>query len=317
MEIDEDIKKFAQIFEPGYIEELQSVVDGQKRFVYYTSADTAMKVLRNQELWFRNATAMNDFSEISYGLSLIRAVMSEEVGAKFKESVDDIFPGTMKAADEILTSWEQDWQLETYIACVSLHDKSEDTRGRLSMWRAYGDTAIVVKNTPMASITDELRVFSVPVLYFSKEMLADHISNITNEILINRKYLQELGQEVLKAYIYHMIFRLAIGTKHPGFEEEKEWRLYYRPSEGESPAMAGDCVVLGGVPQKVYKLRLGNEPEIGLYGADIPSLLDRIIVGPTEYPYVTARAFTEVLTELGVENAGGKVVLSDIPLRVG
>lgn len=113
-----------------------------------------------------------------------------------------------------------------------------------------------------------------------------------------------------------MLFRFAIASKHPGFEEEQEWRLFYRPTERGSPGMTEEIVVLGGVPQKVYKLRLADEPENGLHGADIPSLLDRIIIGPTEFPYTSYKAFVTVLEGLGVKDAVSKVMLSDIPLRV-
>lgn len=297
------------------MEEGLAVVNEKKRFVYYTSADTAMKVLRNRELWFRNATVMNDYSEISYGLGLIESVFSGEEGARFRIAVEDIYSGTIVRAGELLAGWEHDWKLETYIACVSIHNSEEDRQGRLSMWRAYGNTALVVNNTPMTAITDLLAVFSVPVLYLSEKGLSDYLSKITDAILINRTYLRGLGQEALVGYIHNMLFRFAIATKHPGFAEEKEWRLFYRPTERTSPGMTEETVVLGGVPQKIYKLRLANEPENGLHGADIPSLLDRIIVGPTEFPYVSYQAFAGVLTDLGVENAAEKVVLSDIPLR--
>lgn len=317
MELDEATMKLAQIFKPGLLEEIKAVVDEQKRFVYYTSADTAMKVLRNQELWFRNTTVMNDFSEITYGLGLIQKVFSGPEGKRFREVVEDIFPGTINKAGKLLSGWELDWKFETYIACVSIHNPEEDRRGRLSMWRAYGDTALVVNNTPMTATTDLLAVFSIPVLYISEVGLAEHLSNITDAILINRKYLQDLGQDKLVSYIHSMLFRLAIASKHPGFEEEKEWRLYYRPTERESPAMTEEIVVLGGVPQKIFKLRLANEPGIGLYGANIQSLLERIIIGPTEFPYVSYKAFVAVLDGLEVTDADSKVVVSDIPLRQG
>ena len=35
--------------------------DSNQRFVYYTSADTALKIVERGELWMRNATVMNDF----------------------------------------------------------------------------------------------------------------------------------------------------------------------------------------------------------------------------------------------------------------
>lgn len=317
LELDEGLIKYNQIFCPGLLEETLSVVAEQKRFVYYTSAETAMKVLRNQELWFRNATVMNDYSEISYGLDLIRSVFSGDEGARFRESIEDIFPGTIEKVEALLSGWERDWQLETYIACVSVHSPDEDRRGRLSMWRAYGNTALVVNNTPMTAVTDKLAVYSMPVLYLSVDELTGHLAKITNAVLIERKYLQGLGQETLVAYVHEMLFRFAIATKHPGFKEEKEWRLYYRPTQAVSPGMTPEVVVLGGIPQTVYKLRLANDPESGLHGADIPSLIDRIIIGPTAYPWVSYSAFNEVLASLGVVDAFSKVIVSDIPLRTG
>lgn len=317
VEIDESLIKYNQIFCPGLLEEVMSVASEHKRFVYYTSAETALKVLRNQELWFRNATVMNDYSEISYGLNLIRTVFAGEEGARFREAIDDIFLGTIAQVEELLDGWERDWQFETYIACVSEHSAEEDGHGRLSMWRAYGNTALVVNNTPMTAVTDLLAVYSMPVLYLSADELQDHLAKITDAVLINRRYLQGLGQETLVAYVHNMLFRFAIATKHPGFREEKEWRLYYRPNEATSPVMTKEVVVLGGIPQTVYKLGLSDDPENGLHGADIPSLINRVIIGPTAFPYVSYNAFKEVLEDLGVDDADKKVIVSDIPLRTG
>lgn len=315
MEIDDTTKKFNQIFNPGLLERLKELEEENKRFVYYTSSETAMKILENKELWFRDANVMNDTSEISYGLELLRKVFGGPEGKRFKEAIEDIFVGTANQVDEAFLLSEQDWQMETYICCVSVHDTEEDIRGRLSMWRAYGDTALVVKNTPLVASTNLLGVYSTPVRYFTELQLTNHIASVTDAILINRGYLKKLGQETLVLYIHAMLFQFAIATKHPGFKEENEWRLYYRPNQQVSSAMSEDIVVLDGVPQIVYKLDLANKPEIGLFEADIPSLVDRIIIGPTDYPYVSYKAFVSMLTKLKVKDAATKVVVSDIPLR--
>ncbi len=202
MEIDQNTLLFNKIFNPGYLEDISSLADGNKRFVYYTSSDTAVKILRNHELWFRNASVMNDFSEIAYGLELIQGVFFGREGANFRAVVDSIFPDTIKIVRELITSCERDWRLETYIACVSQHDAFEDRSGRLSMWRAYGDTAIVVNNTPFISVTDLLAVYSVPVLYLSEDNFAEYLSRITDSILEHRSYLESLGQQILVTYLY-------------------------------------------------------------------------------------------------------------------
>lgn len=45
------------------------------------------------------------------------------------------------------------------------------------------------------------------------------------------------------------------------------------------------------------------------------NLLKKIIVGPTENPWVLYEAFVEELERAGVEDAPNKVVVSDIPIR--
>ena len=317
MQIDETTRRYNEIFAPGLLEKSFGIFENGKRFAYYTSADTAMKVIRNEELWFRNAKVMNDFSEISYGLRLIEDTFSGPVGARFREAVDDIFEGTIQQASDLLGGWEQDCQLETYIACISVHDESEDKSGRLSMWRAYGDTAIIVNNTPMLAVTDLLGVYSTPVMYLSRESYEVRLNMIADEILKNRSYLKSLGQEVLVGYLHHMLFHTAIATKHTGFAEEQEWRLYFRPNENDSPLMRQRVEVLGGIAQIVYALPLADKPDQGLHGVDIPSLIDRIIIGPTEFPYVSVRAFQRELEMKNVSDVENKVFASDIPLRNG
>ena len=58
------------------------------------------------------------------------------------------------------------WQFETYISCLSLHEPWEDRIGRLSMWRAYGDVALIINNTPLTAVTDRLGVYLDPGTLF-------------------------------------------------------------------------------------------------------------------------------------------------------
>jgi hypothetical protein len=315
MFLDDDARKFNEIFIPGLLDEMLAVMSEDRKFAYYTMAETATKIIQNGEIWLRNATIMNDFSEISYGLNLIEATFSGPLGKSFREAIDGIFEGTIAETEKLLAGWMPDWELETYIACISAHKLREDKSGRLSMWRAYGNTALVVKNTPLVAVTDLLGVYSLPVAYLSREQYEARLEKITKAVLDNARYLERLGSESLVGSIYQMLFHTAIGTKHPGFEEEQEWRLYYRPNEQQSKVVRPMTVVIDGVPQLVYVLPLRNDPSNGLYGADIPSLLDRVIIGPTEFPYVSAQAFRTILRAAGVENVESKVISSDIPLR--
>jgi len=104
-------------------------------------------------------------------------------------------------------------------------------------------------------------------------------------------------------------------TKHPGFAEEREWRVVYSPSMYPSNHLIRAIEVIQGVPQPVYKIPLKNIPEEGLVGAEIPELLDRIIIGPTQYRLAIWEAFMDLLRQAGVADPAKKIVLSNIPLR--
>lgn len=79
--------------------------------------------------------------------------------------------------------------------------------------------------------------------------------------------------------------------------------------------MVKEIETVGGTPQPVYKIPLRDIPEAGLYGLNIPDLVDRVIIGPTRYPLATAEAFTSLMADAGVEAPEKKISLSHIPLR--
>lgn len=130
---------------PDYLNRIYNLQPDNMRFVYYTSAEVAYNILTDQKMWFRNVTTMNDFSEINYGIDIINNALEQDVGTDLENAVEEIFPGAYQNVLEFTSKWINDWKYETYIACVSIHDESEDEDGRLSMWRAYGNTALVKK----------------------------------------------------------------------------------------------------------------------------------------------------------------------------
>ena len=73
--------------------------------------------------------------------------------------------------------------------------------------------------------------------------------------------------------------------------------------------------VIRGTPQAVLKLDLQNQPDKGLVGLAIPELLDRIIIGPCEFPQVIRSAFQKLLAEAEVPESEKKIIVFDIPLR--
>jgi hypothetical protein len=112
-----------------------------------------------------------------------------------------------------------------------------------------------------------------------------------------------------------MLRNSVLCTKHPAFKEEREWRIYYAPTFQPSNKIKKSIETVRGLPQPVCKISLTDSPQDGLIGMEIPALIDRIIVGPTEYPWVMAEAFMTLLSEAGVSDAPSRVAVSGIPLR--
>ena len=48
---------------------------------------------------------------------------------------------------------------------------------------------------------------------------------------------------------------------------------------------------------------------------DIAAIFDRLIIGPSRYPWVMYEAFKKTLERAGVADAGSRIITSLIPIR--
>lgn len=294
-----------------------SAMRGQ-RFVYYTSAETAMNIISNKELWMRNATCMNDFTEVQYGINCFqRAYHNSDSGTKLKYVLHDIFPDICKNIEHAFNGWMHNFKTETYLTCVSEHDNEEDTLGRLSMWRAYGRSsgvALVFKSGTLLTTSGNLKALSSPVGYFNNAEVEWQFNTIAENISRNKDFVRNYGAGLIEAYVFD-VFKFAIlSIKHPGFKEEKEWRIIYNPALQNSNFIKSNLHVIDGTPQHIYKLPLIDIPDIR-YFASIANILDRVIIGPVAYPNAVHKAFIDLLINAGITDPYQRVFISDIPLR--
>jgi hypothetical protein len=173
----------------------------------------------------------------------------------------------------------------------------------------------VLNNGVFIRPSDALTAYTSPVAYLRDSDFVQHLDKIASNINKEQSYLRGLGPEAVAGFVFHMLRFAALCTKHPGFEEELEWRIVYSPSLGGPGPLVKDIQSIRGVVQPIYKIPLKDIPDKGLTGAEIPSLLNRLIIGPTQYPFAIHEAFVDLLTQAGVQDAAKKVVISDIPLR--
>ena len=181
--------------------------DLNPRFVHYTRAEAALEIIKKKRLWLRNATAMVDFREVEHGFDLLsKWFHTGDNTARFIAAFDAIHSG---AANEAIKAFDEMWQqddfgvrLHTYLASVSVHDPSEDSHGRLSMWRAFGAdarVAFVFKVPPFSDAVEFLQCVFSPVAYLNEE----RVHQIIEQILAN--VTQEQG--FLRAVPYKQIVR--------------------------------------------------------------------------------------------------------------
>ncbi|MDK3022626.1 DUF2971 domain-containing protein [Cupriavidus taiwanensis] len=316
-----DSELLAEVFFPLAHPRIQAYRAKQGRFVYYTDADTATKIIRNREIWMRGTATMNDFDEVRHGLRMLFSCLQEtEAGAKLRAALDAYAAGFADEALGHFKAYAPAFPRDTFITCLSEHDDDEDQHGRLSMWRAYGGrngVALVFKGERIINEgTYALGALSSPVEYLDADSFAGALGDVADRIRQHIDRIRALQtQEQLRNLVFRMLHAAVLSVKHPGFKEEREWRVYASPRLFPQHQLEPDIFTVRGTPQEIFKIKLEERPERGITGLSLPNLLDRIIIGPCDYPDVTYRAFSSILQTAGFAEPNKILHISGIPLR--
>ena len=307
-----------QIFYPYTTQKVFSIASSRARFVHYTTADSALKIFDSREVWMRKSSCMNDFMEVEHGFDCLNAAYKkrkERLALLFESK----FPGFSTKLEDLFNGWLPHFRSDSYITCISEHDNDEDVTGRLSMWRAYGrrtGVAVVLNSNSFLTPSDALKAYTSPVAYLNENGFDQSFGEILDAIEKNIEIINALGEQAVLNHMFE-VFRMAIlCTKHPGFREEKEWRVIYTPTYQKSERLRFDIQSINGVPQPIYKIPLEDVASEGLTGIEIPNLVERIIIGPTQFPFAIRDAFVNKLTSIGVADAAKRIFISDVPLRL-
>ncbi|MFK7840222.1 MAG: DUF2971 domain-containing protein [Bdellovibrionales bacterium] len=318
----EDEEQLFNIFFPFYIENKKRVQRDNIRFAHYTSSSAAMSVIKNKEFWMRGSSSMNDYSEVQHGLRCIQQAWGREQAppTKIQEELEICKPNITSEIARRFNHWMKSFEFETYISSFSEHDNSiEDEFGRLSMWRAYGgeNPAVLVMNSSVFfNESDALNgVYTSPVAYKSPDEVHEYFDAVASVIELNRDFIATQDVEEIINSVFHLLRFTMLCTKHPGFSEEKEWRVFYTPLFEMCPRLTEIIEDINGVPQKIYKIPLEDVPEQDLVGIKVTSLIEKIIIGPSNNSFDILKAFSKQFSEEGFSNPYDRVRVSDIPLK--
>lgn len=318
--VDPKFVRLGAIFTPYAVRQQQEVYRNRTRFVHYTSAEAALSIIEKKRLWMRNATSMSDYREVRHGYQILDNFFSVEGKKKaFVDAIDACVPGAATEAMSLFDDWREHVQLNTYITSISEHDNREDLNGRLSMWRAYGGSgarvAIVLKVPDYSGGAAALNLIFSPVAYLNEEGAHKVIHEVVENIRAEREFLSSVDRSLVVRAVRLMLLAGVTCLKHEGFHEEREWRAIYSPRLWPSALMKSSTKTVGAVPQTVFEIPLDAAVSDSLRGLDLFAMLDRIIIGPSAYPWVLYDTFTAALGKAGVPEAGRLVFTSQIPIR--
>jgi len=261
---------------------------------------------------------MNDHSEVEHGAKCVYETLNSAIGTSFFSEIDLCHPGASTKIKERLNNWMPLILGDTFITCLSEHTNTDDSYGRLSMWRAYGGNsgvAIIFKQEAFLSEEVDLGAYTSPVLYENRTGVFGDIHQITNSIQNNHEFLRAFTPDQFVEIAFHALRFYAITTKHPAFIEEKEWRIVCSPSIKTTQYLSQDVESIGAISQVVVKLDIDAAAKNGIPGCAPNDLIDRILIGPTDYPEITYRAMVKLLSSVGAIDASNKVHITNVPLR--
>lgn len=315
----DEIRAHLRIYHPYQLGELQRAEREKLRLAYYTDADTAMKLLASGDIWLRQTSLMNDSREVLHGLDCLRIGLELPLGKKLEQALEGIYPGICKEIGQRF--WPAAFQLElgTFVACMSEHggpDKEttrhEDQLGRLSMWRAYGRGCGVALVLHPKWLPDAVPVaaFSSAVAYLTPPGVAEQLGVLADNIVSNRGNVESRGREQTIQDMLVVFRSAAVCIKHPGFKEEREWRMVAMPSILGMNNLKTITPTIGGIPQQVQTIN------IGVAGRKWPEIIDRVIIGPTSAPAAVHGVLYQALAAHNIPNGPDRLILSNIPLRV-
>lgn len=316
-EMSDEQRRLFEIFQPIALRRNLEARQRNQRFVYYTSADTAMRILSKGEIWMRKSHLMNDFREVEHGYECLRNAYSKNA-ERMRALFDALFPGFCERLEKLFENWMPYFRGDSYISCLSEHDPAEDQYGRLSMWRAYGagsGVALVVNGGPILRPSSALKAYTSPVGYLDGAQVEVAFSEILDNVQANAEFLRPLGEQQVQSNMFAALRYAVLCTKHPGFHEEREWRIIYSPRFEKSERITTSVESVAGIPQSICRIPLRDIPEEGLYGLAPADFIDRVIIGPTKFPAGIYDALTVLLADVGISNPAEKIVFSDLPLR--
>ena len=99
--------------------------------VHYTSAANFIDIVKGKQIWLRNSSVMNDFSEIQHGSQLLSSVRKSPLGDKFRNILDQHQAGVTLRDSKIclMVGFQHSKMKPTCLLLANTLDRKTDTEG--------------------------------------------------------------------------------------------------------------------------------------------------------------------------------------------
>ena len=188
------------------------------------------------------------------------------------------------------------------------------------MWRSFNRGTVgvaLIINVPKVDLANpSWGVVLAKVKYLTGQQLTQELDALIQRLENAKQTIDSYSPQVIAAFIYAALLMFTVATKHPGFKEEREWRVLRLPSApNSSPILSPGIEVVSGVPQSIYKLDFKNVPANNISGMSLEELLYQLVIGPTQYEDTVRATLVSILKRKGLSRAEQRVTISGMPFR--
>lgn len=284
---------------------------------HYTGAHGVRGILNSDRIWASGAQHMNDWMEVVYGYDLMMKALRGLVHhGKLPQRSGRVFREVLGAMEQPDSPF-----VDAYFAAFC------EKGNLLSQWRAYAGTQGFALEVDPLALKGELtlttkapaRNLRLAKVEYQPEQQKKSFRELLDRLIQTVEKEHGRGERVeatLAEFVRVVLSSWAATVKHPGFEEEQEWRVIFQPmitteeryhSTEEFVIRVEDYALVTHVelmPAEVLPSR-GKKP------LKLP--IKSITCGPNVSMRSTARALEILLRNNGYE--GVRILKSEIPAR--
>ena len=284
---------------------------------HYTGAAAIRGILQSGTVWASGAQYMNDWMEVVYGYDIIMNGLRDLLdGRKLSGRTRAIFKDVLRLMDSPDSPF-----IDAYFAAFC------EKGNLLSQWRAYAGTqGFAIEFDPLAikgklTLTTKApaRNLRLAKIEYDPEKQQQSFHELIHEIqeTIESASARSADKTLLPTLVEFsrmVLSSWAATVKHPGFEEEQEWRVIFQPlitAEEKYLSTSAFVVRLEGLEFVTHVEFMPDKKVLGRRGDLLP--IKSIVCGPNVSMRTAKRAIEILLRNNGYE--GVEIRKSEIPAR--